>query len=133
MGGRCVRCCQGESLFVSILCSARRCDEISERSGTVDEEVCWFAESAKQKLHPVGEKKASGLGLYDLVGNVLEWCAKDPVNFGESSIGAFNREVTRGGSYQSSFPSCCSSARTLNLYTLQKRTVGFRLVCHSGS
>jgi formylglycine-generating enzyme required for sulfatase activity len=34
----------------------------------------WYRSNSDDKTHPVGEKKPNALGLYDLTGNVAEWC-----------------------------------------------------------
>jgi formylglycine-generating enzyme required for sulfatase activity len=39
--------------------------------------IGWSQDNSKGKTHPVGEKEANGFGLYDMHGNVLEWCEDD--------------------------------------------------------
>jgi len=38
------------------------------------DEVAWYANNSNDKLHPVGEKEPNELGLYDMCGNMFEWC-----------------------------------------------------------
>ncbi len=37
-------------------------------------DYCWYLANSERKTHPVGEKKPNAFGLYDMIGNVNEWC-----------------------------------------------------------
>lgn len=66
----------------------------------------WFDENSDDETHPVGQKRPNGLGLYDMSGNVQEWC--DDGFFAKSSrpdspsihprSGGGTRRTIRGGS-----------------------------------
>ena len=85
-------------------------------------QYAWMAENSDQKTHPVGQKKPNGFGLYDLYGNVSEWCedvysasyyaespSADP--HGPPAPGKDVKRVIRGGSWQSSPSQCRATAR----------------------
>lgn len=38
------------------------------------DKVAWYADNSNDRLHPVGEKQPNALGLYDMSGNIFEWC-----------------------------------------------------------
>ena len=85
-------------------------------------QYAWLADNSDQKTHPVGQKKPNGYGIYDLYGNVSEWCedvytatyytespAADP--HGPPSPAKDVKRVIRGGSWRSSADQCRSTAR----------------------
>jgi len=85
-------------------------------------QYAWMAENADQKTHPVAQKKPNAFGIYDLYGNVSEWCedvygptyyqaspAVDP--HGPPNPGKDVKRVIRGGSWKSSADQCQATAR----------------------
>lgn len=73
-------------------------------SGGVDDpsSVAWFDENAGE-LHPVAKLLPNAYGIYDMCGNVIEWCNDYYVNYdtGTAPYGRDNERVLRGGFYSS--------------------------------
>ena len=87
------------------------------------DEVGWYF-SNSDKTHPVAQKKANGYGLYDMSGNVVEWCWD--VNPNDSDYRLFC-----GGSYYDNGNYCRVSDRCGNYADLQYSGMGFRIVCNA--
>ena len=94
----------------------------------------WYYRNSDSKTYPVGKKEPNAWGLYDMHGNVSEWCL-DWYEFGYSRSGnAMDptgpdngyKHVCRGGHYESSSASCQSSNR--DSYSSRSSTLGFRIV-----
>ncbi len=85
-------------------------------------DYAWFNRNSLSQTHPVGQKKPNAWGLYDMHGNVWEWCAdwlgayyyaSSPVDDPNGPSSGTNR-VLRGGSWVSA----ATNSRSANRYRL---------------
>ena len=100
----------------------------------------WFAENSGNRTHPAGQKKPNRWGLFDMHGNVAEWCndrynedyyskglEKDPRGPAEGTD-----RVIRGGAWNSNAESCRSAYRAsdpaIDDTCLANDAIGFRCV-----
>lgn len=99
----------------------------------------WFSGNSSSQTHPVGQKKANRFGLFDMHGNVWEWCEDDwhPNYTGAPTDGRAwkqadisargSRRVYRGGSWHNYAVHCRSGDRGRGLPGHRNDYLGFRL------
>ena len=103
-------------------------------------DYAWFSENSSGKTHPVGQRKANAWGLYDMHGNVAEWCndfysatyyAQAPERNPRGPQEGKER-VLRGGAWNSSTAACRSTYRasdpSIDDTCLANDAIGFRCV-----
>jgi formylglycine-generating enzyme required for sulfatase activity len=115
---------------------ACRAGTTGDYAGDLDE-MAWYDKNSGNKTHLVGEKKPNSFGLYDMHGNVWEWC-KDiwhndyngaPTD-GSAWLGGGDSSswVLRGGSWNHKGSHCRSAYRVRNGPGFRDFNLGFRVV-----
>ncbi|MGM9678686.1 MAG: formylglycine-generating enzyme family protein, partial [Bacteroidaceae bacterium] len=103
-------------------------------SNTIDD-VAWYGDNSNHKTHPVKTKAANELGIYDMSGNVYEWCndwygsdyySSSPQN-NPTGPATGSYRVRRGGSWYSDAASCRCAYRSLSSLSYRGNDLGVRL------
>jgi formylglycine-generating enzyme required for sulfatase activity/serine/threonine protein kinase len=98
----------------------------------------WYDANSGNQTHPVGQKKPNPWGLYDMHGNVWEWCNDWCAEYTKGSVtdpcgpATASRRVARGGSCTSSVGHCRSAFRYGLDPSCRLRFLGFRIALTAG-
>ncbi len=118
--------------------------EYSCRAGTTGDyagnldDMAWYDGNSGSKTHPVGQKKPNAWGLYDMHGNVWEWCAGW---YGDYPNGAVtdptgpntgSSRVVRGGFWFGDGTNCRSAYRLRGAPGIRDFIMGFRVAAVPG-
>ncbi|MEQ3145630.1 bifunctional serine/threonine-protein kinase/formylglycine-generating enzyme family protein [Phocaeicola coprocola] len=96
--------------------------------GDMPDSYAWYSENSGNTLHVVGGKKPNAFGLYDMCGNVIEWCQDIYTNYntGDPEIDKEQR-VLRGGYFGGDKSSIRTTSRGSSSYSMAMAPFGFRL------
>jgi formylglycine-generating enzyme required for sulfatase activity len=98
-------------------------------------EYAWYKDNSEQKTHPVGKKKPNAWGLYDMHGNVWEWCHDlyDEKYYANAATddpqgpSSGSRRVLRGGSWRIAAGICRSAGCDSGVPGYRDTGLGFRV------
>ena len=106
------------------------------------DEVAWYWCNSSNKPHPVGQKLPNDWDLYDMHGNVFEWCLDRKSKYPDEAVtdpvgeGTDDYRARRGGSYSyydDGAKNCRSAARNTGSITMTSNSLGFRVaLVHTG-
>jgi formylglycine-generating enzyme required for sulfatase activity len=93
-----------------------------EYSGSNDpDEVAWYVSTSNDKIHPVGQKKSNELGIYDMSGNVWEWCN----DYFEKDYYSVGRSKNPKGPTKASYRVLRGGSRDCNQVRIRTRNRGW--------
>ena len=98
------------------------------------DDVAWYIDNSNKRPHPVGTKQANELGLYDMSGNVGEWCSDWDGSYSSYSQtnptgpNSGSSRVNRGGFWRYNARYCRTPERSSNAPDYCVNFIGLRLV-----
>ncbi len=93
----------------------------------------WFSENAEGMTHPVGEKRPNEFKLFDMYGNVVEWCWDGYAEYDHNDVEnpqgprEVHERVVRGGSFSMEPEHFRPALRGSRLWNERDRRLGFRV------
>ena len=94
----------------------------------------WYSDNSGGQTHEVGQKKPNNFGLYDMYGNIWEWC-EDNWNENYNNKTSNNKKlhkdkrVLKGGSWFNVSTDCCSANHYSYNSVIHSDIIGFRVLC----
>ena len=99
------------------------------------DEVAWYKDNSLDESEPVGQKKPNQLGIYDMSGNIWEWCedyyhvdTKKIPKDGSPCLEKSDERVLRGGCFHNWAIHCTSTKRYQINPDYKDPCIGFRIV-----
>ena len=89
------------------------------------DDYAWYSANSDGSTHAVGTRQPNAWGLYDVHGNVWEWCL--------NRYSGYSGRVLRGGSYSYDASNCAFAYRSSSSPSYGISLHGFRLACRPGS